>query len=217
LLRALGEREIRRVGGKRTRHVDVRVVAATNRDLRREVATGRFRADLYYRLAVIQVHMPPLRERLDDLPVLVRGLLDVIAREREIRTHLEANDELLESLAKYAWPGNVRELRNYLEQLLILQVPPPLAATRDSAPPTAPRRESDHGPRPPEAAMFDELAQLPLRLAKSTLLERFERAYVEKLLEETGGNVAEAARRAGVDRVTLFRTIRRYGLRGDST
>ena len=201
LLRALGEAEIRRVGGKKTRRIDVRVVAATNRDLRREVNSGRFRADLFYRLAVIQVRMPPLRDRLDDLPILVRGLLESVARERGIGAYVEPDQDLLDQLGRHAWPGNVRELRNYLEQLLILRVPPPFVG------------ETPAG-KPGGGADFEGLDELPLRSAKAELLERFERHYVARLLEQTGGNVAEAARRAGVDRVTLFRTIRRYGLRG---
>jgi two-component system, NtrC family, response regulator GlrR len=214
LLRALGEREIRRVGGKRTRRVDVRVVAATNRDLRREVNAARFRADLYYRLAVIQVRMPPLRDRLDDLPLLVRGLLETIARDRGLDAFIEPDQDLLDALGRHTWPGNVRELRNYLEQLLILRVPPPFLGEG-----TTPAGAPGHDPRTPgvapRPASFDGLDQLPLRTAKSELVERFERFYVEQLLRQTGGNVAEAARRAGVDRVTLFRTIRRHGLRGD--
>ena len=206
LLRALGEREIRRVGGKRTRKVDVRIVAATNRDLRREVNAGRFRADLFYRLAVIQVRLPPLRDRPGDLPLLVRGLLEVITRERGIDGVIEPDQELLDALGRHAWPGNVRELRNYLEQLLILRVPPPFSGESEASP-----RAIGGGPE----AAYDGLDKLPLRTAKSELCDRFERHYVERLLAQTGGNVAEAARRAGVDRVTLFRTIRRHGLRGD--
>jgi DNA-binding NtrC family response regulator len=209
LLRALGEREIRKVGGKRSRRIDVRVVAATNRDLRREVNAGRFRADLFYRLAVIQVRMPPLRDRIEDLPLLVRGLLEGIAHERGLEAHVEPDQELLDALAKHTWPGNVRELRNYLEQLLILRVPPPFLGEPASSAPRPSKGPAGVG------ASFDGLDKLPLRTAKSELLERFERHYVERLLEQTGGNVAEAARRAGVDRVTLFRTIRRHGLRGD--
>ena len=208
LLRALGEREIRRVGGKRVKRIDVRVVAATNRDLRREVNAGRFRADLFYRIAVIQVRLPALRDRLDDLPLLVRGLLESIGRERGVDGLVEPDQELLDALGRHAWPGNVRELRNYLEQLLILRVPPPFGGE----PPPATGAALDSGAG---AGAFDGLDRLPLRTAKSELLERFERHYVERLLEQTGGNVAEAARRAGVDRVTLFRTIRRYGLRGE--
>ncbi len=207
LLRALGEQEIRRVGAKRTRKIDVRVVAATNRDLRRQVNTGHFRADLFYRLAVIQVRMPSLRDRLDDLPLLVRGLLETIARERGLDAHVEPDADLIESLARHTWPGNVRELRNYLEQLLILKVPPSFMGEAQIAP-----RSSALAATP---TPFEGLIELPLRSAKSELLERFERHYVARLLEQTGGNVAEAARRAGVDRVTLFRTIRRYGLRSE--
>jgi DNA-binding NtrC family response regulator len=207
LLRALGEQEIRRVGAKRTRKIDVRIVAATNRDLRRQVNTGHFRADLFYRLAVIQVRMPSLRDRLDDLPLLVRGLLEAIARERGLDAHIEPDAELIGSLARHTWPGNVRELRNYLEQLLILEVPPPFMGEVAAMPSAA-----GAGPGAPP---FEGLIELPLRSAKSELLERFERHYVARLLEQTGGNVAEAARRAGVDRVTLFRTIRRYGLRSE--
>lgn len=195
LLRALGEGQIRRVGGRQTRTVDVRVVAATNRDLRQEVNAGRFRADLYYRLAVITVRLPPLRHRLEDLPMLVRALLDSITEDRGLDVHVEPDASLLEPLAKHDWPGNVRELRNYLEQLLILRVPPPIV---------------DEGTT---EAPLDGLDQLPMREAKRQLLERFERDYVTVLLAKTDGNVAEAARRAGVDRGTLFRTIRRHGLR----
>jgi DNA-binding NtrC family response regulator len=222
LLRALGEREIRKIGGKKTRHVDVRVVAATNRDLRREVNAGRFRADLFYRLAVIQIRMPSLRDRLEDLPILVRGLLESIARERGLEAHVEPDQPLLDALARHTWPGNVRELRNYLEQLLILRVAPSLSGGGSGDGPSSARAARGAGDDPGRArgddagvASFDGLDQLPLRTAKSELLERFERHYVEQLLEKTGGNVAEAARRAGVDRVTLFRTIRRHGLRGD--
>jgi two-component system response regulator GlrR len=204
LLRVLGEGEIRRIGGKRTKKVDVRLIAATHRDLRRQVNSGQFRADLYYRLAVIQVTMPPLRERLDDLPLLLRALLDAIVEDRKLDVHIEPDAALLESLSRHTWPGNIRELRNYLEHLLILRVPPPMGAHVKA-----------------DEAMSDEafhgLDKLPLRTAKSELLERFERHYVARLLQEAGGNVAEAARRAGVDRVTLFRTIRRHGLRGDGS
>jgi DNA-binding NtrC family response regulator len=203
LLRALGEGEIRRVGGKKTRKVDVRVVAATNRDLRREINAGQFRGDLYYRLAVIQVRMPPLRERLDDLPALVMTLLTRIRKDRGVEAEIDLDEDFWAPLATYAWPGNVRELRNYLEQLLILRVAPPLEGSEAAA---------ERAP----GALLDGLDQLPWHNAKSELIERFERQYIQTLLAQTQGNIAEAARRAGVDRGTLFRTIRRLGLkRGD--
>ncbi len=200
LLRALGEGEVRRVGGQRARKVDVRVVAATNRDLRREVNAGRFRADLFYRLAVVQVRMPALRDRPDDLSVLVPALLDVLRRDRGVDVGDVLGDGLLAELARHDWPGNVRELRNYLEQLAVLRVPPDLGHGAGGEG----RVEALPDPANPTSA--------PLRVAK----EHFERRYLTTLLGETGGNVSEAARRAGVDRVTLFRMMRRYGLQRGS-
>jgi DNA-binding NtrC family response regulator len=220
LLRALGEGEIRRVGGARAKQVNVRIVAATNRDLRRHVNSGQFRADLYYRLAVIQIRMPPLRERLEDMSLLVRSLLADIAEDRNLEVHIEPDTQLVDALSRHSWPGNVRELRNYLEQLVILRTAPDLGADGDAAkgrlPPDAPGAETpERGASPGGvgADAFEALQRLPLRMAKAELLERFERHYVTQLLQATGGNVAEAARRASVDRVTLFRTIRRYGLK----
>ncbi|MFO0607377.1 MAG: sigma 54-interacting transcriptional regulator [Polyangiales bacterium] len=201
LLRALGEGEVRRLGGARPRKVDVRVVAATNRDLRREVNAGRFRADLFYRLAVVQVHMPALRERPEDVPLLAISLIEKIKRERGLPADANLDAEALAALGTQSWPGNVRELRNHLEQHLVL------AGAAQAVSPSSP---------PPHASrdgIFDGLDRMPLRIAKAELIERFERAYVTSLLEQTGWNVAEAARRAGIDRVTMFRTISRYGVR----
>jgi two-component system, NtrC family, response regulator GlrR len=200
LLRILSDGEMRRTGASQPRTIDVRIIAAASRDLRRQINGGQFRADLYYRLAVIQIRMPALRERLDDLPLLVPALLESIARDRGLEAHVEPDANLLASLARHSWPGNVRELRNYLEHLVILRVPPPLESAQ---PADTQVLES----------MFESLDRLPLRMAKGELLERFERHYVTRLLGQTGGNVAEAARRAGVDRVTMFRTIRRHGLK----
>jgi DNA-binding NtrC family response regulator len=200
LLRVLGQGETRRIGAQKSQRVDVRVVAATNRDLRREVNSGRFRGDLYYRVAVLEVRMPPLRERFEDLPALVPALLQTISSERGIPLHLRPSSELYGSLRQQSWPGNVRELRNYLEQLVILEKAP--SPHGHEEPPL------DAGP-----SALSELTQLPMRLAKAAMLERFERDYLAALLSQTGGNVAEAARRAGVDRRTLFRAIRRYGIR----
>jgi DNA-binding NtrC family response regulator len=203
LLRVLAEGEVRRVGASRVRKVDVRLVAATNRDLRVEVNAARFRADLYYRLAVINVRMPALRERLDDLAILVPALLERIHRERRLARPREPDAALYENLARYAWPGNVRELRNYLEQWAVMEGA------------DAPGDElAAVGARGAEVD-FSEYLALPIRDAKAQLLERFENAYVRLMLGETRGNVAEAARRSGIDRRSLFRTIRRLGLRDD--
>ncbi|MEZ4410237.1 MAG: sigma 54-interacting transcriptional regulator [Polyangiales bacterium] len=207
LLRALGEGEVRRLGGSKVRKVDVRVIAATNRDLRVEVNAKRFRADLFYRLAVIRVRMPPLRDRLDDLPILVPALLSRIGRERGVAQAVEASDELYERLSRYAWPGNVRELRNYLEQWAVLRQP---------LPPGEGEEATGAGPSDGDDALFGQYLTMPLREAKLLMLERFEQAYLRLMLDQTGGNVAEAARRAGVARRTLFRTIRRVGLRDEA-
>jgi DNA-binding NtrC family response regulator len=200
LLRVLAEGEVRAVGSTTVRKVDVRVVAATNRDLRAEVNAGRFRADLFYRLAVIQVRMPPLSARLDDLPDICRELLRRIGRELKLSTPGEVDPETLARLRRHAWPGNVRELRNHLEQWVILQTAPSLEPAAPAA-----------------ASLTEGLTTLPWRDAKAALIDRFERDYLREVLEATGGNVAEAARRAGVNRVTFFRTINRTGLRDDAT
>ena len=203
LLRVLGEGELRRLGSSQTRPVDVRIVAATNRDLRREVNTGNFRSDLFFRLAVIQVPLPSLRERLEDLPLLVRVLLERIATERGVDAHFEPDANMIAALNRHHWPGNIRELRNYLEQLVILRIEPELPDQ-----PVGPASQETGG-----ETDLAELEQLPWRLAKNRLVQRFERRYITRLLEQTNGNVAAAARRAGVDRGTLFRTIRRLEIK----
>ena len=210
LLRVLAEGEIRRVGGARGRKVDVRVVAATHRDLRREINVGRFRADLFYRLAVIQVRMPSLRERLEDLGLLVPSLLEAIERDRGVEVDVAPDDPLWTELARHDWPGNVRELRNHLEQWAIL---------RDASIATAPPHATD-APLPKADAAplgaFEELEAMPLRAARELLLARFNHHYLAQLLKATGGNATEAARRAGIDRVTMFRLLRRLGLARES-
>jgi DNA-binding NtrC family response regulator len=141
--------------------------------------------------------MPPLKDRLDDLPVLARGLLDSIGRERGVDV---SDVELDAELWQHTWPGNVRELRNYLEQMVILRTKPALGFPLEQTAETS-------------VELTNGLDQMPLTAAKNELVARFEQSYVTKLLERTKGNVAEAARISGVNRATLFRMIRRYGLR----
>ncbi len=192
LLRALAEGEFRRVGGEKTHRTDVRIVAATNRDLRREVNAGRFRPDLYFRLAVIHVQMPALRDRLDDLAELVPALLASLRRDRARPIEVRLDADLLAALARHTWPGNVRELRNHLEQLTILHAPPPLVEPGDA----------------PAAPGVEDLCVLPMREAKQVAVERFERDYLAALLGKTGGNVA---RRLGAQASTAARSFERYG------
>ncbi|HZS39829.1 MAG TPA: sigma 54-interacting transcriptional regulator [Polyangia bacterium] len=194
LLRALESRRVRRLGGQKPIAVDVRIVAATNRDLALEVSAGRFREDLYYRLAVVTLAIPPLRERLDDLPLLVAAL----CRELGFDPAPFLVEESLEALRRHSWPGNVRELRNALERAAVLfeSVTPQLRP----APPDAP---------PPAAIDLS----IPLRVGKRHLVDHYERAYVTAMIDHCGGNLSEAARRSGVERISLYRILQRLGLR----
>jgi two-component system, NtrC family, response regulator GlrR len=193
LLRALESREIRRVGSNTHQKVDVRIVAATNRDLRREVNEGRFRADLYFRLAVLRIGLPPLRERVDDLPALAKDLLASIGASAEAIETL-CTPELFASLRRGAWPGNARELRNHLERCLAFEEALPVGEE------VAPR----------ETMTVD--ASLPYGEARRRAIDAFERAYVKELLAKHQGKVSQAAAAAGIDRVYLYKLTRRHQL-----
>ena len=192
LLRAIDKREIQRIGSTQRIPVDVRVIATTNRRLEAEVNARRFRSDLYYRLAVLVITMPPLRERLADLPVLIDAILgDIGDRSTDLAREL-ASGALTAELARHAWPGNVRELRNYIEACLARQERPHLVA--NSAEPAI------------------DIGQ-PLRAVRETWLRHVERRYLEELLAAHRNNVSAAARAAGVDRVHLHRLLAKHGLR----
>jgi DNA-binding NtrC family response regulator len=188
LLRAIETRKVKPVGAAGYRDVDVRVIAATNRDLRAEVKARRFREDLFHRLTVLAVTLPPLRERKEDLPLLIRTL----SGERSLKLAPEAEALLLE----YDWPGNVRELRNVVERARSLSHEPVLEA--------AALGFADGGAAP---RTFHE--------AKDRLIANWERAYVSDLLARTRGNVSRAARVAGIDRVSLHRLIKKHGIAFD--
>jgi DNA-binding NtrC family response regulator len=194
LLRALEAREIRRVGGRSTIQCDLRIVSATNRDLRAEVNKGTFRADLYYRLAVVKIELPALRERAGDMSVLVDHLLRKIGASARMHGELTSPD-FVAALAAAPWTGNVRELRNHLEQCVVFEerrVPGALAV-------------------PHPTTQVD--ANLPYEVARRQAIDNFERAYVTALLDRMQDNVAAAAREAGVNRAYLHRLLRRHGLR----
>jgi len=194
-LRALEARRIVRVGGSTPIDVDVRVIAATHRSLRGDVNNGRFRADLYYRLAVLPIELPPLRQRLDDLPVLVDDLLRELDAERSAAGEQLRSADSLKRLAVHLWPGNVRELRNYVERAVLFRAS---AALEDRAVAV-------------DAAPVD--ASLPIREARERCVLAFERRYLEALMRAHRDNVAAAARAAGVDRVHLHRLLAKVGLR----
>lgn len=191
LLRTVEAREIRRLGETRPRKVNVRVIAATNRDLEREVNKGRFREDLYFRLAVMNVRVPPLRERIEDIPLLIRGFLSTLGVPDQIELFPA---RVLSQLAAHDWPGNVRELRNYVERTVVLKEPPPTT------------------PRHPQPAGGVDVRQ-PFKIAKDAVVDTFERSYITALLDQAGGNISRAARNGGMDRMYLHRLLQKHGIR----
>ncbi|MGN6110278.1 MAG: sigma 54-interacting transcriptional regulator [Kofleriaceae bacterium] len=193
LLRAIDRREIQRIGSAQRIPVDVRIVAATNRNLKAEVNARRFRSDLYFRIAVLVVTMPPLRERTSDIPMLVEAILDELGDRESPMARALRGGELLPELLRHAWPGNVRELRNYIEACIVRQESALAAAT-------------------PSAAPTIDVTQ-PLRAVRDRWMRHVERLYLEQLLAAHGNNVSAAARAAGVDRVHLHRLLSRAGLR----
>jgi two-component system response regulator GlrR len=193
LLRVLEQREIRRIGSNSYHPVDVRVVAATNRDLRREVNEKRFRSDVYYRLAVVKVRLPALRERPEDVPLLVENMLATMKASANAVATL-TTPEFIARVQYASWPGNVRELRNYLERCLVFEEPQPLVEPSDDA-------------RSPIEI------DLPLEEARQRVNHEFERRYVAALLERHGGKVAAAAEAAGVARGYFYRLVQRHRLR----
>jgi DNA-binding NtrC family response regulator len=187
LLRALDRGEIRRLGGDRTLHVDVRVIAATNKDLTRAIATGEFRHDLYYRLGVVVIEVPPLRERVEDIPLLVEYFAHraAAADQRPIKVSAEA----MALLTRYSWPGNVRELRNLMERLTVLSSGEEIAAADVALHLGAPAADADVGLPP---------------------LEEMERRHIIKVLQHTAGNRARAAKILGIDPKTLYNKLKGY-------
>ena len=206
VLRALQEGEFEKVGSKETERVDVRVLAATNKDLEAEVAAGRFREDLYYRLAVIPLRMPPLRARKEDVPLLAERFAAAYCAENGLPPRPFA-PATLERLARQSWPGNVRELRNQVERLLIM--------SRGETVEPADLPDAEGGPPPAHRDLDAALADLAERLRGEPLREsrrRFERAMVRLALDRHGGNVTRAARDLGLERTNLHKKIRQLGM-----
>jgi DNA-binding NtrC family response regulator len=205
LLRVLEQREVRRLGSREVRQVDVRVVAATNRDLAAEVAAGRFRQDLYYRLAVVELNVPALRQRRQDLPVLVNHLLQTTGFQHNVR---EISPDVYAAFMAWHWPGNVRELRNVLHRALPFVLGTELRL--DALPEALRTPGADHTPGPRVALPNQDMS---FHEAKDHILTAFERHYLESLMRRAEGNLSRAARMAGVDRKTVSRMLMRHGLR----
>ncbi|MBK6690259.1 MAG: sigma 54-interacting transcriptional regulator [Deltaproteobacteria bacterium] len=200
LLRAVESRTIQRVGDGQRREVDVRLIAATHRDLAGEVTQKRFRQDLYFRLAVVTVHLPPLRERSDDVLHLARHILEQLGSPGL----LEQDPSIRESLLSYGWPGNVRELRNAIERAIHLGAEH--AIPRVAGPTSSPHQ------RPLESSPEPNSPDLPFKEAKEQIISGFERIYVARLMERHGGNISAAAREAGIDRNYLYRLLKKHEL-----
>jgi len=207
LLRVLEQREVRRVGGREVKPVDVRVIAATHRNLRTEVDAGRFREDLYYRLAVVELTLPALRDRLEDLPLLARHILRNVGFPHNVR---ELDPDVLAAMTSWRWPGNVRELRNVLLRAIPFSQGPTL--TLEALPEAlqvahTPREDDDIDPGLPMPG-----AEMQFHDAKDRWVDAFERHYLQSLLDRASGNLSRAARLAGVDRKTIGRMLKRHGM-----
>ena len=186
LLRVIEEKAITRVGGNQSLPADFRVVAATNRDLHQAVEAGSFRLDLYYRLNVFSIHLPPLRERREDIPMLATFFLERLARELG-RSACRFSDKAMQLLLQYEWPGNVRELENAIERAVVVQ-------------------------RGEEIRVADlPLGPTPSKVEELSLAQ-MERHHIEGVLRQMSGNISESARALGIDRTTLYSKIRKYGL-----
>ncbi len=224
LLRVLERKEVRRIGGTKMIGVDIRVVAASNRDLGVEVNRGRFREDLYYRLAVARVHVPPLRERREDIQLLIEHFLSITPNAQDT----QLAPETIELMMKHDWPGNVRELRNVIERAVLLaEAPSHEAALSRSYVPGGPssggarqdptdgtgRTPSHRTPTGDRNIMSMPIdTSQPFKVAKHHLVTEFERRYVSALLEVHGGNISAAARAAGIDRMSIHKMLHRLGL-----
>ncbi|HEU4406387.1 MAG TPA: sigma 54-interacting transcriptional regulator [Polyangiaceae bacterium] len=198
LLRALEERTVKRVGGNQRVKLDARVIAATNRDLRAAVNRGSFRADLFYRLNVVRILVPPLRERSGDIERLARHFYAELVPDRPIP------NELLDAFRRQTWPGNVRELRAAVERAVLLDDPALLALGSDEGP----------GPGPGAGADAEFDPRVPFRVAKQKAADRWEERYMRELMTRAKGNLSEASRLVRMDRSHLRTLLRKYNLRG---
>ncbi len=216
LLSVLQEHEIQRIGSEKSFKIDVRVMAATNRDLEEEIESRNFRKDLYFRLSVIALRIPPLRDRIEDIPILVESYINYL-RPRIGCNVFGITEEAQKSLCNYAWPGNVRELINVIERAMLLCNNSEI--TLDDLPanisgrgkPTKIYAESQLKLQNADN-LQEELLQKTLQEARSDVLEKFERTYLSGLLRLTNGRVGETAKRAGIQPRSLFDKMKRLGL-----
>lgn len=214
LLRAIEQRAVRPVGGDSAQPFDARIIAATNRDLQAQVSEGQFRSDLYYRLAVMKVVLPTLRNRQEDIPLLVDHFLDNIAKDSG--TRVQVGYETIRKLQKHSWPGNIRELKNFVDRAAILATNDRLE-TKYLLPPAQTKEVTDDEHNTASSQAKDAIsAGLPFKDAKARLIDTFERVYWEALLEVHKGNVSAAARQAGIHRKSAEYLLRKLDLANQS-
>ncbi|MBI4817914.1 MAG: sigma-54-dependent Fis family transcriptional regulator [Deltaproteobacteria bacterium] len=201
LLRVLQEGEVLALGAARPTPVDVRVVSATNEDPQKLIRDGQLRRDLYYRLSVVRIAIPALRDRIGDVPLLAECFLARHATATGTAAK-PLSSGAMRVLMSHSWPGNVRELQNVIERAVLLSQSDEIVS-------------SDIELEEEGAAGFSQDAALPYEEAKARVVEQFQRRYVERALEESGGSIARAARRSGITRAAFYRMLKRLGLRGD--
>jgi len=204
LLRVLHDRKFERVGSNKTLEVDVRIIAATNKDLQKEISQGKFREDLYYRLNVVQIALPPLRERRDDVPLLTEHFLKKFRKKlnKEIKGF---SQEVLTAMMKYDWPGNVRELENIIERSAIMEKGK-LISRIDLPNAVVPRKNT-----PLQVDHID--TSIPFQELKKGLIDHFEREYFKKLLIQCRGNIMRASKCAQMDYKTFYEKMKKHSLR----
>ncbi|MBI2876998.1 MAG: sigma-54-dependent Fis family transcriptional regulator, partial [Candidatus Tectomicrobia bacterium] len=196
------ERTYRRIGGREWISLNVRILSATNRDLPREVAQERFREDLFYRLNVVQVALPPLRDRQEDIPLLAQHFLALFSQAGR-KSPSAISPEAMERLVRYPWPGNIRELQNAVERAVSVCE----GSTIRPQDLPEPIRFGPGG-----TLLSQPKIDLPFKEAKGLWIESFEREYLCRLLREHRGNISRAAQKAGIDRKTIHRLIRKHRL-----
>ncbi|HEX5037363.1 MAG TPA: sigma 54-interacting transcriptional regulator [bacterium] len=214
LLRALEQREVKKVGANESQPIDVRVVCATNRNLKKEVSENRFRQDLYYRLSVVKINLPPLRERPDDIPFLIEKLLASgrfnVDSEGKLKV-TRVDDDALKMLTRYQWPGNVREMVNILERMVPM-VDGNVVSGKDVG---FIFEEMEREEEATERMSVD--MGLPFKEAKQKVVESFEKDYLAALLRRNNYNISKTAREAGIDRKHIRNLLKKYGIIGEDT
>lgn len=197
LLRLLQEKEYKPLGDSKSHKADIRIIAATNKDLKALIREGSFREDFFYRLDVISLHIPPLRERKKDIPILVKHFIDKYSNEFELPVK-NVSDEAMDSLISYSWPGNIRELENQIQKMIVLS--------------TSPIINDDHIQSHIKGADTRDTCTEDLKTAKKKVISYFEENYLKSLLTEQRGNVVASARKAGKSRTAFWNLLKKYSI-----